>query len=324
MATTIFAYIPHKSGKADDTAVELTVAAQKIDPNAAVTAVVIGSGVDAVCNEAAAFYKEVWKIDNSALSYPNTEVIRPLLAKILPPKSILLVPHNTFGMDLSPGLSVKLDSAFVSDVVGIEGLDNGKLKLIRQEYSGMVSTHILCDISGGAVINIRAGAFQPEYGKSAAGGQVIDKTGQAGDIPKPARRFLEIKEAEKGDVDITKSEILVSVGRGIGDQDNLQIIHDLAKAMRGEVACSRPIVDAKWLEKARQVGTSGQTVKPKIYIALGISGAFQHIGGIKGAPFMVAVNKNPKAPIFQFADVGIVADILEFIPELTEKINKAK
>jgi len=323
MAITIFAYIPYKAGNADDTAVELAVAASKIDPNAAVTAVVIGSGIDAVCNEAAAFYKEVWKIDNPAISYPNAEVIRPLLTKILPPKSILLVPHNTFGMDLSPGLSVKLDSAFVSDVVGIECID-GKLKIIRQEYSGMVSTHILCDISGGAVINIRAGAFQPGEGKGNSGGQIIDKTGQAGDIPKPARRFLEIKEAEKGDVDITKSEILVSVGRGIGDQDNLQIIHDLAKAMRGEVACSRPIVDAKWLEKARQVGTSGQTVKPKIYMALGISGAFQHIGGIKGAPFMVAVNKNPKAPIFQFADVGIVADILEFVPELTEKIKKMK
>ena len=127
-----------------------------------------------------------------------------------------------------------------------------------------------------------------------------------------------------GDVDITKSDVLVSVGRGIEDEDNLEIIFDLAKAMGADVSCSRPIVDAKWLEKSRQVGTSGKTVKPKVYLALGISGSFQHLGGLKGAPFIVAVNKNAKAPIFQAADVGIVDDILDFVPELTDKINEIK
>jgi len=145
-----------------------------------------------------------------------------------------------------------------------------------------------------------------------------------GDLPGAARRYLEVVEAEVGDVDITKSDILVSVGRGIEDEDNLEIISDLAEAMGGDVSCSRPIVDAKWLEKSRQVGTSGQTVKPKVYMALGISGSFQHIGGIKGSPFIVAINKNPKAPIFQIADVGVVDDILDFVPELTDKINEIK
>ncbi len=167
------------------------------------------------------------------------------------------------------------------------------------------------------------GAFQPDESKS-AGGQVTDKTGDAGDLAETTRCFLEIVEAEAGDVDITKSEILISVGRGIEDQDNLEIITELAAAMGGDVSCSRPIVDAKWLEKSRQVGTSGQTVKPKVYMALGISGSFQHMGGIKGAPFIIAVNKNPKAPIFQVADVGVVADILEFVPELTEKVSEMK
>jgi len=145
-----------------------------------------------------------------------------------------------------------------------------------------------------------------------------------GALPGGARRFLEVVEAEVGDVDITKSDVLVSVGRGIEDEDNLEIIFDLAKAMGADVSCSRPIVDAKWLEKSRQVGTSGQTVKPKVYMALGISGAFQHVGGIKGAPFIIAINKNAKAPIFQVADVGIVEDILDFIPELTDRINEMK
>jgi electron transfer flavoprotein alpha subunit len=138
------------------------------------------------------------------------------------------------------------------------------------------------------------------------------------------RRYLETVEAEVGDVDITKEDVLVSVGRGIEDQDNIEIAEDLAEAMGAVVSCSRPIVDAKWLEKSRQVGTSGQTVKPKVYMALGISGSFQHLGGLKGNPFIVAVNKNPKAPIFQVADVGIVEDLLEFAPVLTEKIAEGK
>lgn len=319
MAT--YAYIAHKQGQADDSAAELAVAAKKIDASP-VTAIVIGSGIDGVANQAAALYNEVWKIDNAALAYPNAEIIRKILVKILPKGSVLLVPHDTFGMDLSPGLSIKTDSAFLSDVVGIEGVEGGKLKAIRQEYSGMVSTHVLCDLSSGAIINVRGGAFKPEG--ASVGGKVVDKSGDAGDLTPKGRKFLEVVQAEAGEVDITKCDVLVSVGRGIGEQDNLQIVFDLAKVMGAEVSCSRPIVDAKWLEKARQVGTSGQTVKPKVYMALGISGAFQHLGGIKGAPFMVAVNKNPKAPIFQVADVGIVADMLELIPALTGKIKKMK
>ena len=114
------------------------------------------------------------------------------------------------------------------------------------------------------------------------------------------------------------------MGRGIGEKENITLVEELAAAMGAGLACSRPIVDAKWLEKPRQVGTSGQTVKPKVYLALGISGSFQHLGGIKGNPFLVAINKNPKAPIFQVASVGIVADLLDLVPVLTEKINKSK
>ncbi|MEW5908964.1 MAG: electron transfer flavoprotein subunit alpha/FixB family protein, partial [Thermodesulfobacteriota bacterium] len=157
-------------------------------------------------------------------------------------------------------------------------------------------------------------------------GVLIDKSNEVfqSKVPEIGRRFLELIQAEVGDVDITKSEVLVSVGRGIEEQENIDMVHELAKAMGADVSCSRPIVDAKWLEKSRQVGTSGKTVKPKLYMALGISGSFQHLGGIKGSPYMIAINKNPKAPIFQVADVGVVADILEFVPSLTEKINELK
>ncbi len=116
----------------------------------------------------------------------------------------------------------------------------------------------------------------------------------------------------------------MSIGRGIQEADNVQIAQDMAEAMGAAVSCSRPVVDAKWMEKSRQVGTSGQTVKPKVYFACGISGAFQHLAGIKGNPLMIAINKNPKAPIFLAADVGIVADILEFLPALTNKVREAR
>lgn len=318
----IFAYIVHKDGVADDSALELITAAAKIDAAAEVTAVVIGSGanLDTVCNEMAASYKSVIKIDNEALAYPNAEMIRPALVNVLPSDSLVLIPHNTFGMDLAPGLSIKMDSAYASDVVDFEGMDGNLLKIVRQEFGGQVSTHVTCDISAGAVITVRPGPFLPNESKGAAG-QVVDKSGEIGDIS-AKRTYLETIIPEAGDVDITKSEVLVSVGRGIEEEENIEIAKELAEAMGADVSCSRPIVDAKWLDKSRQVGTSGQTVKPKVYMAMGISGSFQHLGGIKGSPFIVAVNKNPKAPIFQVADVGIVADILEFMPELTEKINE--
>ncbi len=317
----IFAYIAHKEGVADDSALELAAAAHKIDAGASVTAIVTGSGadLDTVCNEMAASFSEVWKVDNAALTYPNAEVIRKLIVGIVPGDAIVLLPHDTFGMDLGPGLSIKMDATFVADAIDFEGVDGATLKIVRQEFGGVVSTHVDCDIAAGAVINVRPGVTAADESK-AAGGQVVDKSGDAGDLS-AGRNFLEVVAAEAGDVDITKEDVLVSIGRGIEDEDNIEIAHELAAAMGAVVSCSRPIVDAKWLEKSRQVGTSGQTVKPKVYIAAGISGSFQHMGGLKGNPFIVAINKNPKAPIFQLADVGIEADILDFLPELTEAIE---
>ena len=320
--TELFAYITHQKGVADDSALELVTAAKKIDAGAGCTAIVTGSGpeLDRVADDAAASYARVLKFDSEALAYPNAEVVRKLLVNILPEDAVLLIPHDTFGMDLGPGLSVKLDSAFAADVVDIQGVDGTTLKVVRQEFSGMVSTRVSVDISEGAVVNVRPGAFEPDEGRS-AGGSVEDRSSDTGDLS-AGRRFLRVVAAEVGDVDITKSDVLVSIGRGIEDEDNIEIAQELADTMGAVVSCSRPIVDAKWLEKSRQVGTSGQTVKPKVYLACGISGSFQHMGGIKGSPFIVAVNKNVKAPIFQSADVGVEADILDFLPELTEAIEE--
>ena len=318
----IFAYIAHKDGVVDDTAAELLAAAQKIDAGVLPTAVVFGWGaqLDAVCETARSSYKEVWKIANDALAYPNAELIRKALAKIVPAGSIVLVPHNHFGIDLAPGLSIKLSAAFVSDVLAIEKVEGNLLKVVRQEFGGVVSAHVDCDISSGAVLTARPGAFKP-LETAPVGGSVVDKSSEVGALTS-GRRYLQTVVAEAGDVDITKHAVLVSIGRGIQEKDNVAIAEELAEALGAAVSCSRPVVDAKWLEKSRQVGSSGKTVKPKVYLACGISGSFQHLAGIKGNPFIVAINKNPKAPIFQVADIGIVDDILEFLPEMTNKIRE--
>ncbi len=160
-----------------------------------------------------------------------------------------------------------------------------------------MSAHVRCDISTGAVISLRPGAFKPVEAAPAPG-TVVDKSSTVGALS-AGRRYLETVIAEIGDVDISKEAVLVAIGRGIQEQENVAIAQELADTLGGAVSCSRPVVDAKWLPKSRKVGLSGQTVKPKVYLACGISGSFQHLAGIKGSPFMVAINKNPKAPIFQ-------------------------
>jgi electron transfer flavoprotein alpha subunit len=321
--TRVFAYIVHKGGAIDDSAAELLAAAKKIDAAASPIAVLTGFNLelDTACGAVRDSFAEVWKVANEALAYPNAELVRKALLDVLPQGCILLVLHGHFGIDLSPGLSIKMNSAFVSDVVNIEGVDGSSLNLVRQEFGGQVSAHVRCDISSGAVLNIRPGAFKPPE-IPALNGNVVDKSAQVGALT-AKRRFVETVVADAGGVDISKEPVLVSIGRGIQEKDNVAIAQELADAMGAVVSCSRPVVDAKWLEKSRQVGTSGKTVKPKVYLACGISGSFQHLAGIKGNPFLVAINKNPKAPIFQVADVGIVDDILEFLPELTTRIRES-
>lgn len=320
----IFVYIAHKAGVADDSATQLLAAASKIDPRTSPIAILTGWGPDleGASNSLRSSFAEVWKIANEALAYPNAELVRKALAAVLPRGNILIVPHDHFGMDLAPGLSIKVNAACVTDVVDIEGVQGSTLKLVRQEFGGQFSTHVDCDMASGAVLTVRPGSFKAVPTISAVG-VVVDKSATIGALT-ARRRYLETIVAETGDVDITKHAVLVSVGRGIQEQGNIAIAEELAEALGAAVSCSRPVVDAKWLPKSRQVGTSGKTVTPKVYLACGISGQFQHLAGIKGNAFIVAINKNPKAPIFQAADVGIVADILEFLPELTNRIRELR
>lgn len=321
----IFSFIVHKAGVADDSAAELPVAARRIDPSQPCIAVVTGWGadLDSVCDSLRGVYPEVWKIASEAMAYPNAELVRKALVRVLPAGSILLVPHAHFGVDLSPGLSIRWNVPYVPDVVDIESVAATTLTSVRQEFGGQISTHVRCDIAGGAVLNIRPGAFRADGQAAAVAGQVIDQSAEVGELS-ARRRYLETIAAEAGDVDIAKEPVLISIGRGIGEQENVALAEDLAEAMGASVSCSRPVVDAKWMDKSRQVGSSGKTVRPRVYMACGISGSFQHLAGLKGNPFLVAINKNPKAPIFRVADVGIVDDILEFLPALAGKVREEK
>jgi electron transfer flavoprotein alpha subunit len=320
----IFAYIVHKAGIVEDSAFELAAAARKIDAAASPTAILTGWGaeLDAACDSLGNSFPEIWKIANEVLAYPNAELVRKALQKVLPDNSIVLVAHEHFGIDLAPGLSIKMNSAFASDLLDIVGAEGTDIKVVRQEFGGQVSAHVRCDISSGVVLTIRPGAFKAA--ESAAGRSlIVDKSGEIGSLA-AGRRYLQTVVAEAGAVDITKYNVLVSIGRGIQEKENVVIAQELADALGAAVSCSRPVVDAKWMEKSRQVGSSGKTVKPKVYLACGISGAFQHLAGIKGSPFLIAINKNLKAPIFQVADVGIVDDILEFLPEMTTKVREMR
>lgn len=320
----IFTYIVQRAGVIDDSAAELAQAARAIDGNQKPTAIVTGSGaaLDAACDSLRSSLEEVWKISNDLLSYPNAEIVRQALVRVVPPQSIVLLSHDHFGIDLAPGLSIKLDCPFVTDLVAIEQVKGNTLTFVRQEFGGQISAHYECDLSPGAVINIRPGAFRADsIGQTT--GAVVDKSSEVVSLV-AKRRYVETIVAETGDVDITKHAVLVSVGRGIQEKDNLPIAEELADALGAAVSCSRPVVDAKWMAKSRQVGSSGKTVKPKVYLACGISGAFQHLAGIKGKPFLIAINKNARAPIFQVADVGVVDDLLEFLPELTNKVRELR
>jgi electron transfer flavoprotein alpha subunit len=234
---------------------------------------------------------------------------------------LTLIGHTATGMDFAPSLAAHLKMPLATDCIGIE-LQGETFSLIRQLYGGKINAEVSFIKKAPYMATVRSGAF-PVVEKDPLDGEIV---------PLPsllaheglAKRFLQYVEAAVGEVDITQADILVSVGRGIKGPENIPMMKELADAIGGTLSCSRPVVDKKWLPKACQVGTSGKTVKPKVYIAIGISGAFQHIAGMKGAATVIAINKDPKAPIFGVAQYGIVADLFKIVPVLKDKIKELR
>lgn len=223
---------------------------------------------------------------------------------------MVVLPHSSYGWDLAPRLAFSLKAAQISEVVEIK---DGNLvvpacnaKLRRQVQA---TTSI-------SVVTLQGGAFTPAEEPSGTPEVIKVAAAAGGDI-----QFGGYEAAEAGGVDLSKAEIIVSAGRGIGKPENLEIIENLAKALKGEYGASRPVVDAEWADPSRQVGTTGQTVTPKLYVACGISGAIQHLAGMKKSEFILAINTDKDAPIGEVADVLAVADLKQLVPVLTEKLN---
>lgn len=229
---------------------------------------------------------------------------------------VVLAPQSVNGMDYAPAVATDLEAALVTDVIEIDGADANGLTTVREMYGSKVETTV--DVSGSPVIaTIRSGEWAPIEADGSAEVVAADVTLDESAFGATVTGF---EELAAGDVDISEADILVSIGRGIEEEDNLDIIHDLADALGATVSASRPIVDSGWLPKNRQVGQSGKTVTPDLYLAIGISGAVQHVAGMKGADTIIAINDDPNAPIFDIADYGVVDDLFDVVPALTEAL----
>lgn len=232
---------------------------------------------------------------------------------------LLLMAHIYQNIDLAPKLAAATRKGLLTDCIGYRR-DNGQLIFIHQMFRNKINADIQIQSEHPWIITVQAGAYSTDHlvpGSAPVEDRKIDLSSV-----QPRRRTLEAIQANKGKVDLSKAEIVVAVGRGIKKQENLKIVEELAQALGAEIGASRPVVDNEWLARDRQVGSSGQTVAAKLYIACGISGAIQHIVGMKNSSCIVAINKDPNAPIFNIATYGIVGDLFEVVPEITKRLKQ--
>jgi len=319
-----FVIIEHDGGVVDDSAMELAVLARSlVGDEGSVTGLLPGWETPALVGEAAGWFNGIYVWDDERLKVPDGELLAAVLAPCIERESpdVLLAAHTNNAMDFIPGLAVRLRRPLLTDCLSATWAD-GILSAVRPTYGGKIHARVSASVSAnGYIVTVRPGACtagtSPELH-----GQVIMEA--VPDTLSLRRRNVRTVTGEASDIDISQADRLVAVGRGIQDEESLGLIRSLADALGAEVACSRPVVDKQWMPKSRQVGTSGKSVKPKLYVAVGISGSFQHMGGIKGDPFLVAINKDPRAPIFSVADVGIVGDLFDIVPVLEERIRALK
>jgi electron transfer flavoprotein alpha subunit len=320
VSADVLAIMEHRRGEVRDVSLEVLGAARKLADGGRVTAVLLGA--PGAADKIAPLCDRLVVVDDPALADydpgPYLKTVADVAASHGP--ALVLMGHTPQGLDLAPALAAAEGWPLATDVVDL-AWEGDVLTGRREVFGGKLTAHFR--LAAGAVVaaTVRQGSFEPP---DPGPGAEIARIGAPAFSEKFARRFIQYLEAAPGEVDITQADILVSVGRGIGKPENIEIAAELAGLLGGAVSCSRPVADAQWLPKDRQVGTSGKTVKPKVYLALGISGAFQHQAGMKGAATIIAVNKDPRAPIFGVAHFGVVADLFEVVPKLIEKVKAAR
>lgn len=320
----IFALVEHRQGTIRDITFELLACGREIAEarDAQLTAVLLGSDTGSMVDMIKTRAHKVLVIDNPVYKDFNAETYQITLYNIIKERApiLTLIGHTAYGYDLCSPLAAQLNIPFTTDCLEVT-FSGDHLNVIRQMYDGKLNARVILRGHSSYLVSIRAGCYSP---RDSALNTRIETLDAPLNAQPEYRKFLEFIEAAAGEIDITKADIVISIGRGIKEQANIALVDDFAGAIGGVVACSRPIVDAGWLPKDRQVGSSGKTVKPKLYIALGISGAFQHIVGMKGADTIIAVNKDANAPIFSEADYGIVDDLFKVVPALKNKIVELK
>ena len=328
MSDTILVVVEQREGKLNRVSWETIAAGQAIAAQTGWTleAAVAGSGVAAIASEVAAKkVAKVYDIESARLEPYTPDAFAHGLQQFLEkhPAKLVLMPHTYQVRDFVPKLATALQTTAISDVIGAR-YEGGKLLFTRQMFQGKFVADVSFAGSGPCFVTFQNGSFRADKVESGAAAAPVETVNV--DVPdgvvrnQPQEVFKEAKQA----VDLTQAEIIVSVGRGIKEQKNIELAKQLADALGGELAASRPICDNGWLPMDRQVGSSGQTVAPKLYLALGISGAIQHLVGMKGSKSIVAINKDSEAPIFEIADCAIVGNLFDIVPPLIEEVKKAK
>jgi electron transfer flavoprotein alpha subunit len=318
-----------RQGKWNNTSFETLAAAQQIakDTSSAVSALVVGKGVAGLADELAAKnVAEVLLVQNDLLEAYTPDGYCVALSQVIASAKpdLVLFPHTYQVRDFAPKLAAMLGKGMIGDCVGYRN-EGGKLVFVRQMFQGKTAADVTFQGAAPWFASFQAGAFRSDLVAANPSGKApvnpVSVEMKAEQIrTKPLDLFREAKSA----VDLTQAPLIVAIGRGIKAPENIPQAEALAKALGAEIAASRPICDEGWLPMERQIGSSGQTVAPKLYLALGISGAIQHVVGMKGARTIVAINKDQNAPIFEIADYGVVGDIFELMPALTEALEKAK
>ncbi|NIS61227.1 MAG: electron transfer flavoprotein subunit alpha/FixB family protein [Proteobacteria bacterium] len=319
----IVVLVEHRRGEIRDITFEMLMKGKSLSEKTGrpLEAILLGNNVGGMAEQLRNWANRVVFIEDQKLENFNSETYQQALTNVIEEEKpfLLLIGHTASGMDLAPSLAARMNAPLATDCIDVMVEDN-RIKAIRQPYGGKVNVEVSLKAAERSMVTFRPASFSVE--EYSLDGEIVSVSSPITE-ESASKRFLEYVEAAAGEVDITQAPILVSVGRGIKGPENIPMVQELADSLGAVLSCSRPVVDKKWLPKDRQVGTSGKTVKPKVYIAIGISGAFQHAAGMKGSGTIIAINKDPKAPIFNVAQYGIVGDLFKVVPALKGKIKDA-
>lgn len=325
MSDGILVFIEHRNGVLNKTSLEAIAAAQSLASSLKqpISAVLLGSDVKALAQEISPYdlAKVVTATSAKLADYtPDgySDAMERVVRKLNP--QLVVMPHTYLVRDYAPKLAARFGKSLISDCIRAK-VSASAITFTRRIFLGKLDADVVSDGAAPVFATFQSGAYRPDQAAKGSGAAIEEMPVDVGEIRMtPEAPFQEVKQA----VDLSKADIIVAVGRGIKSKDNLALAEKLAEALGGDLAASRPICDAEWLPIDRQIGSSGQTVAPKLYVALGISGAIQHLVGMKNSGTIVAINKDPEAPIFDIADYGIVGDLFEAVPVLTEEIKKIK